>query len=97
MANRRFELFEYRQVLVRMRQGDSDRDIARVGLMGRKKLATVRCVAQELGWLDPAQPLPEDPVIAAQFGRTPHLPSACVWTTDCQKRATASATTSFRE
>ena len=29
MANRRFELFEYRQVLVRMRQGDSDRDIAR--------------------------------------------------------------------
>jgi hypothetical protein len=38
MANRRFELFEYRQVLVRMRQGDSDRDIARAGLMGRKKL-----------------------------------------------------------
>jgi len=42
MANRRFEVFEYRQVLVRMRQGDSDRDIVRGGLMGRKKLTTVR-------------------------------------------------------
>ncbi len=80
MANRRFELFEYRQVLVRMRQGDSDRDIARGGLMGRKKLTAVRRVADELGWLDPTQPLPEDTVIAGRFGRTPHLPSTCVST-----------------
>lgn len=80
MANRRFELFEYRQVLVRMRQGDSDRDIARGGLMGRKKLTAVRRVADELGWLDPIQPLPEDTVIAGRFGRTPHLPSTCVST-----------------
>ncbi len=37
MVNRRFELFEYRQVLVRMRQGDSDRDIARGGsVTGRR-------------------------------------------------------------
>jgi hypothetical protein len=70
---------------------------SRFRLMGRRKRTAVRRVALELGWLDLAQPLPEDPVIAAQFGRTPHLPSACVWTTDCQKRATASATTSFRE
>ena len=80
MANRRFELFEYRQVLVRMRQGDSERDIARAGLMGRKKLTAVRRTAQELGWLDPGQPLPQDTVIAGQFGRTPHLPSTCVST-----------------
>jgi hypothetical protein len=31
MANRRFEMYEYRQVLVRMRSGDSDRQIARRG------------------------------------------------------------------
>lgn len=80
MANRRFELFEYRQVLVRMRQGDSDRDIARAGLMGRKKLTAVRRTAQDLGWLDLARPLPQDTVIAGQFGRTPHLPSTCVST-----------------
>ena len=34
MSNRRFEMFEYRQVLTRMRLGDTDRAIARVGLMG---------------------------------------------------------------
>jgi hypothetical protein len=36
MSKRRFEMYQYRQILVRMRQGDSDRDIARSGLMGRK-------------------------------------------------------------
>ena len=37
MANRRFEMYQYRQVLTRMRLGDSDRAIARTGLMGREK------------------------------------------------------------
>ena len=82
MANRRFELFEYRQVLVRMRQGDSDRDIARGGLIGRKKLTTVRRQAEARGWLDPAQPLPDDAVIAGVFGRSPHLPRTCVSTAE---------------
>ena len=36
MSNRRFERFNYRQVLVRMRQGDSDRQIARSKTMGRR-------------------------------------------------------------
>ena len=35
MSKRRFEMYHYRQALVRMRQGDSDRDIARSRLMGR--------------------------------------------------------------
>lgn len=82
MANRRFELFEYRQVLVRMRQGDSDRDIARCGLMGRKKLTTVRREAGARGWLDPSVPLPDDATIAGLFGRTPHLPHTCVSTVE---------------
>jgi hypothetical protein len=37
MANRRFELFEFRHILVRMRRGDSDRDIARRRLMGQSQ------------------------------------------------------------
>ncbi|WP_232428292.1 hypothetical protein [Burkholderia ubonensis] len=82
MANRRFELFEYRQVLVRMWQGDSDRDIARGGLMGRKKLTPVRREAEARSWLDPAQPLPDDATIAGVFGRTPHLPHTCVSTVE---------------
>lgn len=73
-------MFEYRQVLARMRQGDSDRDIARAGLMGRKKLATVRQAALDHDWLNPAQPLPDDAVLAAMFGRNPQLPRTCVST-----------------
>ena len=35
MTNRRFEMYHYRQALVRMRQGDYDRGVRRAGLMGR--------------------------------------------------------------
>ena len=34
MANRRFEMYEYRQVIVRMLLGESDRAIALTGLIG---------------------------------------------------------------
>ena len=36
-----FEIFQYRQVLARLPQGDSDRDIARSRLMGRPKVAAL--------------------------------------------------------
>ena len=45
-AERRFEMFQYRQVLVRLRQGNSNRDIARSGLMGRPKVARFRLLAE---------------------------------------------------
>jgi hypothetical protein len=34
MSRRRFEVFEHRQMLARMRQGDSHRDIAGVRMRG---------------------------------------------------------------
>jgi len=71
MANRRFEMFEYRQVLVRMRQGDSDREIARSQLMGRVKAAALRATATEQGWLDPNQPLPDDAALADVLAPAP--------------------------
>ena len=52
MANRRFEMFEIRHVIARMRLGESDREIARVGAMGRSKAAQLRVLAVEQGWLD---------------------------------------------
>ena len=67
MSKRSFEMYQYRQVLVRLRQGDSDRDIARDRLMGRKKVGLVRAVALQRGWLDSSQPLPEDEVLAPVF------------------------------
>ena len=61
-------MFQYRQVLARLRRGESDREIARGKYMGRRKLAALREVARREGWLDPAAPLPEDAVIAAALG-----------------------------
>ena len=63
-------MFQYRQVLVRLRQGDSDRDIARSRLMGRKKLGKLRERAEQMGWLDPALPLPDDAALAAALTPT---------------------------
>ena len=61
-------MFEYRQVLTRMRLGDTDRAIARVGLMGRRKVAQLRGTAEAAGWLDVATPLPGDPELAVHLG-----------------------------
>ena len=62
-------MYQYRQVLVRMRQGDSDRDIARCGLMGRRKTAEVRIIAEREGWMAAEVPLPEDAAMAAVLSR----------------------------
>lgn len=59
MANRKFEMHEYRQVLIRMRLGDSDRAITKAGLMGRRKVGEVRRIAEAAGWLKPEVPLPD--------------------------------------
>jgi len=61
-------MFQYRQVLVRLRQGDTDRDIARTRLMGRRKVAALRVLAAAQGWLTPETPLPDDATIAAAIG-----------------------------
>lgn len=79
MSKRRFEMYQYRQVLLRMRQGDSDREIARSGVMGRPKAGAVRVMAIERGWLDAAAPLPDDEALAAVFASKP-APAPCVST-----------------
>jgi transposase len=61
-------MFQYRQVLARLRAGDSERDIARSKLMGRQKLAALRVLAAEHGWLDPARELPDEAALAAAVG-----------------------------
>ncbi|ACD15607.1 IS21 family transposase [Paraburkholderia phytofirmans] len=71
-------MYQYRQVLVRMRQGDSDRDIDRSKIMGRKKLAAVREIATERGWLSPGNALPDDTQLATAFSRKEFLPASCI-------------------
>ena len=64
MANRRVEMHHYRQVLVRMRLGESDRAISQAGLMGRKKAGELRDIACRQGWMEVSNPLPDDAALA---------------------------------
>ena len=58
-------MFQYRQVLVRLRAGDTVREIARSGLMGRDKLGELRAVAELQGWLASDAAVPDDEAISA--------------------------------
>ncbi len=71
MTNRRFEMHEIRQVLVRMRMGESNRTIAKTGLIGRRKAAALRELAQEHGWLEVDQPLPDEAELATHYADKP--------------------------
>lgn len=62
-------MYQYRQALVRMRQGESDRQIHRTGLMGRRTLGALRHQAQKSGWLEPTQALPPDEELARLLRR----------------------------
>ena len=66
MSNRRFEMYEYRQVIHRMKMGETDRAIARSKVMGRLKCAQIRAVAEQNGWLSD-MPLPDDQSLARLF------------------------------
>ena len=69
MSRMSFEMCQYRHVLVRLRQGDSDRDIARSRLMGRPKVAALRGLAVTHGWLALEAPLPDDATLSAAIGQ----------------------------
>ncbi len=73
-------MYQYRQTLVRMRQGDSDREIARSKTMGRKKIAQVREIASAHGWLAPDTALPDDAVLATALMRKGSVPITCIST-----------------
>lgn len=68
-------MHQYRQALLRMRQGDSDRQIAAARVMGRRSAARLRELAQQHGWLEPGSALPEDDGIAAALSPQRRAPS----------------------
>lgn len=67
MAKRKFEMHEYRQIIVRLRLGESIRSITQSRLACRKKIRLVRKVALSQGWLDVKQELPSDDVLSQYF------------------------------
>jgi transposase len=67
MANRRFEMYQYRQIIFRLRQGDTLRGLARDHLADRKKIRKIYHVAVGQGWLNPEQELPTDEELSKFF------------------------------
>jgi transposase len=65
MGNRRIEMHEYRQIIRRLRSGQSERSIAGDGLASRTKIKEIREIAKKHGWLDPTNQLPSDKELKA--------------------------------
>jgi SagB-type dehydrogenase family enzyme len=77
-------MYPYRQIVARMRQGESDRRLARSGSLDRRSIAALRRLAEDAGWLDPNSPLPDDSVLlerlqpnAAQSPQALHVAAEC--------------------
>jgi transposase len=67
-------MYEYHQILSRMRLGASDRQLAKAGIIGRVKAGEIRSIAQSHDWLNPHNPLPDDSVLAVAFQRQSSVP-----------------------
>jgi transposase len=63
-------MYQYRQILVRLRMGASIRAIAKAGLASRSKVKSIHQIALQQEWLDPQSELPNDDVLAVHLKST---------------------------
>ena len=70
MAYRRFEMFEIRQIIQRLRMGESARQIARSQHVGRATVESIHAIVLTQDWLNPQGQLPDDGTLATFF-KTP--------------------------
>ena len=89
MANLRFEMYQYRQVLTHMRLGESDRVIACSGLMGRQKVSALREVACRAGFLEASSELPDDATLAQVLQNPSSRPGSASSVLPYQDKVTA--------
>ena len=61
-------MYQYRQIIFRLRQGDSIRGITQAKLADRKKIRQIRDVAMLQGWLSTERNLPNDEELGLCFG-----------------------------
>jgi len=67
MPKRKIEMYEYRTIIYRLQQSQSDRTIAKSGLAGRNKVSEIKKLALAQGWLDIDSKLPDDKTLATFF------------------------------
>lgn len=80
MSNRRFDMYQYRQIIFRLRQGDSIRGISQAKLADRKKIRQIRGVAIQQGWLNLERDLPSDEELLTIFKPRKSPPQAALTT-----------------
>lgn len=69
MANRRIEMYEYRQIIYRLQQGQKVRTMAREGLANREKIRAIKKIAEENGWLAKDVILPDEKTLLDFFSK----------------------------
>ncbi|WP_428411090.1 hypothetical protein [Legionella sp.] len=57
-------MYQYRQIIIHLRLGDSLRSIARTRDADRKTIKRIQLVAEQQGWLNTGFELPDDGVLA---------------------------------
>lgn len=62
-------MYDYRQMIHRMRMGQTDREIARAKIIGRPKCSQIRAIARDKGWLSNEIPLPDDVALSEVFSK----------------------------
>jgi len=62
-------MHQYRQIIYRLRLGESIRSIAKTGLAGRNKIRSIYKIAKQQGWLDTCTELPTEKHFVHFFGR----------------------------
>lgn len=67
--NRSIQMYEYRQVILQMRLGESDRAIAKSGLVSRTKAKQIRAIVEKEKWLDALIELPTDETLSNFFSK----------------------------
>jgi len=66
-------MYDYRQIIHRIRMGQTDREIARTRTVGRTKCSQIRFIARSKGWLERDCALPDDAILAEVFGKKPGI------------------------
>ncbi len=62
-------MYEYQQIIYRLRSGQSQRDIARMGLASRDKLREIVEEANSHSWLEPDNPMPGADAVNEVFAK----------------------------
>lgn len=75
MAKRKFEMYEYRQIIVRLRAGESIRSVVQAKLASRGKVRSIYKIALQQNWLNKNCEIPTEDILAKFFKPIKEIPA----------------------